>query len=338
MTSQPLPDDWTKDATWLVQAFDPRARIARLVRMDHAAYRAASFLDDRLLSQQVDSRLCNLDELVAASRDIVGPPAGWIFHIGHVGSTLVSRLLGELDGVLSLREPRSLRDLPTATQADQPRLADALRRLMARRAADDRAVIVKATSFVSEYAPLLVDPGAAALLLYASPENYIAGILAGENSVKELLALEQRRAERLRSRGIELPDFDRNLAHRAAAAWACEITSLEAAVETMPGRRILWADFDAILGDMAGWLERSARHFGLEASPERIEELATGPLMRRYSKALEYDYSPSLRAELLAEAADEHRAEIEAALKALRDAAKSAPVVARALDRAEREH
>ena len=37
--------------------------------------------------------------------------ARWIFHIGHVGSTLISRLLGELEGVLSVREPRSLRDL-----------------------------------------------------------------------------------------------------------------------------------------------------------------------------------------------------------------------------------
>ena len=37
--------------------------------------------------------------------------ARWIFHIGHVGSTLVSRLLGELAGVLAIREPRLLRDL-----------------------------------------------------------------------------------------------------------------------------------------------------------------------------------------------------------------------------------
>ena len=34
-----------------------------------------------------------------------------------------------------------------------------------------------------------------------------------------------------------------------------------------------------------------------------IEEIVAGPLMRRYSKALEYDYSPSLRADLLADAA-----------------------------------
>ena len=59
--------------------------------------------------------------------------------------------------------------------------------------------------------------------------------------------------------------------------------------------------------------------------------------MRRYSKALEYDYSPSLRRELLADAAREHRADINAAVGGLPDAAKSTPLLARALNRAERE-
>jgi hypothetical protein len=59
--------------------------------------------------------------------------------------------------------------------------------------------------------------------------------------------------------------------------------------------------------------------------------------MGRYSKALEYDYSPSLRAELLADAAGRHGPDIKAAVTALSSAAKSAPLLARALDRAERE-
>ena len=42
----------------------------------------------------------------ARSTDDMRSDARWIFHIGHVGSTLVSRLLGELDEVLAIREPR----------------------------------------------------------------------------------------------------------------------------------------------------------------------------------------------------------------------------------------
>ena len=93
MSSQPLPVNWTDDATWLVQAIDPKDRLIRLIRMNDEAYRRASFLDDRVLGDAADARLCSLDEAVAAAVRIGPDRAGWIFHIGHVGSTLVSRLL-----------------------------------------------------------------------------------------------------------------------------------------------------------------------------------------------------------------------------------------------------
>lgn len=329
----PLPQDFTASCDWLVQAVDPHARLTRLVRMGATGYRDASFLDDRLLANKPESRLCALDELLAASKRVTDPPASWIFHIGHVGSTLVSRLLGEV-GALSLREPRSLRDLAVANQQERPMLAHAISRLMARRG-DHPAVNVKATSFVSEYVPLLVEPDAKALFLYATPENYIAGILAGENSVKELTVMHDIRVGRLKQRGIELDGFDLDNASRAALAWACEMTALEAAADAMPGRSILWTDFDRMLDDMAGALVRVASHFGLNASTQRAAELASGPLMRRYSKALEYDYSPSLRAELLREATDRNFAEISMAMAAMREAAKSAPLLDRALRRAD---
>lgn len=335
MTPLPLPDRLLDGSEWLVQAIDPRARLARLILMDDAAYRQASFLDDRLLSEQHETRLCGLDELLGSSDRVGDSPASWIFHIGHVGSTLVSRLLGEL-GILALREPRSLRDLAVASEAERPRLAWAVSRMMARRGAM-AAVNVKATSFVSEYAPLLVQPGAAALFLYASPANYLGGILAGENSVKELGLMHDARVARLKTRRIDLEGFDQNNACRAALAWACEMTSLEAAADAMDGREILWADFDRMLGNMANWLDRIARHFGVAAPPGQIAEVVTGPLMRRYSKAMEYDYSPSLRAELLDEAMSQNLADIEAAIAELHEAAKSAPLLDRALKRADGE-
>lgn len=334
VSTSPIPEDFQEDGRWLVQAIDPRARLARLVLLDREAIRAASFLDDRLIATGPESRLCNLDEIVKLARAVTAPPANWILHIGHVGSTLVSRLLGELDRTSSPREPRSLRDLAIATDEERPKLAAALRRLMARRLNPDVAVIIKATSFVSEFAPLLVEPRAAALFLYATPENYSAGILAGENSVKELEALQSLRAERLAGRRIRLSGFDRTNAHRAAAAWACEMTSLEAAADALPESRIMWADFDEMLGDMPSHLMAAAGHFGIQASSDEINALANGPLMRRYSKALEYDYSPSLRAELLDEARQLHLSQINEAIAALHEAAQSAPLLERALKRA----
>ena len=212
-----------------------------------------------------------------------------------------------------------------------------LGRIFSRSFTQDQVALVKTTSSVSELAPKLVPADGSALFLYATPQNYVASILAGENSLKELAALYENRLGRLRRRRIDLHGLDASPAHRAAAAWACEMTSLEAAADAMADRRILWADFDVMLGDMAGWLARCARHFEFQVPPGRLEELVSGPLMRRYSKALEYDYSPSLRAELLAEAAQHNQADIEAALASLELAAKTAPPLSQALERAKRE-
>src|SRR5215213_9145920 len=108
MDVQPLPDRWTDDAGWLAQAIDPGNRLIRLVRLDEAAYRAASFLDDRMMRPGIEIRICSLDQAMIETAADSRNDARWIFHIGHVGSTLVARLLGELGEVLSIREPRSL--------------------------------------------------------------------------------------------------------------------------------------------------------------------------------------------------------------------------------------
>jgi hypothetical protein len=177
------PHEIVRDAAWLVQALDAQNGLVRVVRMDAEAYRNASFLDDRMLQDQHFAGIVPWDSVAAAVPADARSDARWIFHIGHVGSTLVARLLGELGGVLSIREPRALRDLAMLPAERRSQYAEPLRKLMSRTfAAEDRA-LVKATSFVSEIAAELVPPGERALFMYAKPANYIASILAGENSV-----------------------------------------------------------------------------------------------------------------------------------------------------------
>lgn len=333
MTAQTLPPDLADDARWLVQAVDPAVGLARLVRMDEEAYRQSSFLDDRLLAAKPEARLCALGDLLGEARQVNRPAAHWIFHIGHVGSTLVARLLGELAEFLSIREPRSLRDLVQSGAGAE--VAASIAALMSRTFRPHQRALVKATSFVSEIAPLLVQPDGQALFLFASPRHYIQGILAGENSILELRALEQGRRERLAKRGIDLAGFDRSDAHLAAAAWACEMTALEAACDAVPASSVMWADFDGMLRDMAGSLAAVTAHFGVPVQHDRLVGIASGPLMRRYSKAPEFDYSPDLRAQLLAEAGATHHADIDDAINGLARSGHS--LIVRALGRAEGE-
>ena len=141
------------------------------------------------------------------------------------------------------------------------------------------------------------------------------------------------RSARLAARGVDLSELNGSDAHRAAHAWACEMAALDAASATM-GDEGHWMDFDAMLADVVGALRTLADHFDLTASDDDLRLLADGPLMGRYSKALEHDYSPDLRADLRREAIDDHQGDIDAALAALDRAAEGQAWLRRALDRA----
>src|SRR3546814_7025083 len=94
--------DWSSD----VCSSDLNDRVL-IALLGEADYRAASFLDQRLLTDRVgrEWRAWNaLPDLGAAA-----PRPDFIFHIGHVGSTLVSRLLAEVGDALPLRADAAAR-------------------------------------------------------------------------------------------------------------------------------------------------------------------------------------------------------------------------------------
>ena len=332
MSSALTATEIARDARWLVQALDHNAGVARLVAMDPEAYRNASFLDDRMFQQPTNAQLMPWTTLEEAVPLVGRNDSRWIFHIGHVGSTLLARLLGELPTVLSIREPRSLRDVTAVSADKRVAYATALRTLFSRTFAPAEVTVVKATSFVSEIAPELTSPDGRALFMYATPRNYVASILAGENSVQELRMLAPIRAERLAGRDLRLPP-PRHDADHAAIAWACEMTSLEAGAKAMPDRRIGWIDFDRMLDDLTSALSTAAELIGIAANPDQLARIAAGPLVSRYSKALEYEYSPKLRRDLIEQATREHRADIKDALAMLNEAAEKSRLLARAVER-----
>ena len=138
MSSAPTSEEIARDATWLAQALDPSAGMVRLVAMNPESYRAASFLDDRLTQQPIDAQILPWPDIEAAVAGEMRTDARWLFHIGHVGSTLVSRLLGEFDGVLAVREPRIHRDVALSPANVRGRYLAAMSKLMSRKAQKSR--------------------------------------------------------------------------------------------------------------------------------------------------------------------------------------------------------
>jgi hypothetical protein len=112
------------------------------------------------------------------------------------------------------------------------------------------------------------------------------------------------------------------------------MTTLEAAAEAMPDRRIAWADFDAMLDHMAHKLGCIAEFFGFAFDVEQLGAIAEGPLMHRYSKDPKHEYSARLRRDLIAQEMEIQGREIEAALAMLRASAERHELIARALARA----
>jgi hypothetical protein len=291
-------------------ALDVEENTVSLVRLTEPAYRAASFLDARILTPQTLSRTVALPDLAVAAAPL--PEAcDFIFHIGHVGSTLLARLMGAHPGVLSLREPLALRTLAQSRIDGRP-LDEAtlttLLKLWSRTFRPRQRALVKATSFVSEIAgDILARPSAPkAIFMFTPAEIYLATILGGPNSRQESRVLGAPRFARLQKRlgkPLAQPATEGEL---IAMSWACEMTALKAADTD----RVLWLDFDDFLADPQTTLTKCFAHVGNRATIDQVRTILAGPDMRTYSKAQEYDYDAKLRTDVLNQARREHGAEI----------------------------
>ncbi len=282
----------------------------RLLRLSEADYAAASFLDERLPGAAAEVARVPWAELAdAAARLPVG--ADFIFHIGHVGSTLLARLLGRRQETFALREPALLRTIDRP--ADDVAGADLLTllRLYARVWRPGQRSLVKATSFASDLAPAILkaDASARAILMTVKPQVYIAGILGGEATRAELPHATPARLRRLAVRQGTEPDAPRGAGEMAAAGWLTETSALDACGRLFP-QRSLWLDFDEFLLDPRGSLIRVISHLAGSAHPAELAAMLASPDMTRYSKAPEHAFSAGLRGRILREAAEVHAQEI----------------------------
>jgi hypothetical protein len=315
---------------------DPHSDSVSFVDLTRAEYEKASFLDGRILTPQTLIRTLpwrNVAEAVESAG--LKERCGLIFHIGHVGSTLLSRLIGAHPGAFALREPGILRTFaqitsePAGTPAawngdDVERRLSSMLKLFSRTFDGGQLAVIKATSFVSELAEALLARASRprAVLMYVSPESYIATILGGPNSREEAKILAPSRLRRLHKRvGREAwSAAPLSEGERLALAWVCEMLGLAAAAGSA-GERAARVNFDEFLVDPSSLLG-IFRHFGIDASAAEVRTILDGPDMRRYSKAPEYAYTPALRAAVLNQARELHGHEIRRGLAWLDRAAE----------------
>jgi len=307
------------------QALDLVRRLVLVLRMDLPGYRRASFLDDRILSPGIQGAWLPWAAVAEAARLITARrPLHFIFHSGHVGSTLVSRLLDETGGVLSLREPLPLRTLAEAEETlDRPEsllsreqfdgLLDMLLALWSRGYVSTRAVVVKATSSAGRLAPAILEraPSARAICLNLRAEPYLATLLGGANSAIDLRGHGPGRMRRLLAgRSLTVaPLHALSTGELASLGWLAESLAQSAAKQAGQ-ERVLALDFEEFLADVQGGMAQVIAHFGLPHDQAFLAAVGRNPVLSRYSKAPELPFPPGERGERLASARREQRAEI----------------------------
>jgi len=278
------------------------------LRLDQAQRREAAFLDDRAVPPNAEGGWAPLETLLSRHADAT-PPAHAIFHIGHCGSTLLSRLIDTWPEVQGLREPLPLRTLADAW----PTLEEATSRLSSDQAQDalcalwmrwSRALpphsrsVVKATSSCNGLiAPLLsAHPHMRAVLMDMPLRPYLATLLKSPNSVFDAASAAGERLRYLQHHGVatHLSLHQVPLHRQCALGWLAEQMRFDALDKGRHGERVIRVDFESLLDEPARELHRVATHLGLD--PARVDEAAASPAWGRYSKAQSHGYGRADRA------------------------------------------
>ena len=330
------------------QKLDPIRRAVLLIGLGESAYRAASFLDDRILGPATRGGWATVERIAAAADAVRNPrPLHYIFHTGHVGSTLVSRLLDETGAVLSLREPLPLRTLAEVQDllgqpeslldgAEYERLMMSFQRLWSRGYATTSCVVVKATSSTGRAAPALLGQSQSTRGIYlnVAAEPYLATLLAGQNSPIDLRghATERMRRLRTRVRAPLTPVHALSLGELAAMSWLTESLTQREALERHAGR-IKAVDFEQFLADVPTGLKLLLSHLGLPDDRDTVDRIVRSAVLTRYSKAPEHPYGAALRASILDQARREHREELARGMRWLEQVAKTDDAAAAAWSR-----
>ncbi len=316
-----------------------------LALVTEGTYRDASFLDQRLnLDGKLQAMWVPLERMLA-DQQLAGlkpAEAGFIFHVGHCGSTLLSRLLSENPDLLSLREPLSLRALAESERllerpgvpvdrTDWQASLGLLSQLLGRTYRHDQKTVIKPSSSCNNLLePVLAShPGHRAIFLYLNPRAYLANVLRPQ-SRGALHAFSGERTFDVRRFMPHAGDSFESLApgRLGILNWSASMAYLmHAKADANLSDRIRVVEFEDFLQDPVDILEELFRFLGKPVNKGSAVAIAAGAHMQRYAKDPSIGYTPELRAEDLRRSMEAHRADIEDALTWLEELLDRAPAL-----------
>lgn len=321
---------------------DLKAQRVLLVELSASQIANASFLDERVLTQDVKGIWVPWQAVKDnLPKPVIADKLDFIFHVGHCGSTLLSRLFGCAPDTVSLREPLPLRtiatDMADAVEGraflNEEEHLNWLHRFSALWSRGANNKIVKATSICTDLLSnvLSAETESKAIFIFNKPDVHIKTLLAGQNAAVDMKGFAQLRVQRLRQQtGLDIRLNELTLGKLAALSWLSE-TVRAAEVMNQHGSKILPLEFDTLLAQPADTLASAFSHVGYSAGNEVISRAVEGPIMRTYSKAPEHKYSAELRSNLLLQASNQFSEDIKEGMKWIEALGSQSTQVATAL-------
>lgn len=277
------------DPAWLPFKLDLAAGKVLLVKVPERDVRQTAFLDERVLQPQSEGYWVTLDDF--AQVEAPAPQASALFHVGHCGSTLISRLLGETSQVRALREPLVMRELAAAkaSQADgSPRWFRVFWGWLSR--SQQKPVHIKLTSACANLMPWFLMLDQPAVALYVDLETYLTGMSRGGGAGKDVTAFAQQRQLEWQQLypGARPPQSHAEL---AAGSWLVSMTHFLNARGADP-RLVHLLCFDDWLTDIDRSMTELTNHYGW---PPPQAPVASHPLLNQYAKQTDVAYDARAR-------------------------------------------
>ena len=287
------------DPAWLLQQIDLHSDRSAFLRVPESTYRDSPFLDHRLKAPRQQPVIARLSALMEAARTALLPATSWIFHPGHVGSTLLSRLLGELDVILPVREPLPLRnvgglyrelDHPLAllSRTEYERLEHAVFAMIGRTFSSDQRALVKATSdcCILLGRALRANGDSKAIWLHVDLETFLAGMLRNDVRRHETRGFAQTRLwdlhDLLGDQSIRLHDLD--IGRITAVSWLASQGHLLRAHDAGIADRVLELHFHDLLDDTRDQLRAILEHFGIPPRDRDLDRMLDSRWRGAYAK------------------------------------------------------
>jgi hypothetical protein len=281
------------------------------IGLKEADYQQASFLDDRVDQVGAVKGLVPF-ELISELPQLRAKRCNFIFHISHCGSTLLSRLLGTHPHCFSVREPKILRSFDSQDETE----IQWLFRLLARTFHPEQTSLIKATSYVSQYASTWMSklPESKAILLSIGIADFLACVLDG--SIVDIENHLPSRIKRLTNLGIQFdqPTSGLRIGQATALSWLCEMLTIESIADRFPDRT-LRVRFENLLNHPDACIDKIAEFVPFPRPYPIWSEQAS---WKEYAKRPGVFYDKHMRSLLLEQAGERFAEEIQDGIEWLR--------------------